>query len=95
MKLTEHQKKLWNSMINLIDAYIAGKINFGYLTPSLEGILDASEIKDKDLIERWYDFWIPMDLLNADKEILASNEYKTGLVKTMRDFLEEVIKEQA
>ncbi|WP_458250538.1 hypothetical protein [Geobacter anodireducens] len=27
----------------------------------LEGALDASEIKDYDLIDRWYDYWTPLE----------------------------------
>lgn len=70
MQFNEHQLKLWGSMIQLVDDYLENKITFEDLVPSLEGLLDASEIKDKDVIKEWYDFWTPLEVINAERKLI-------------------------
>lgn len=54
--MTNHQKQLWQNMIDLIENYINGTNNdFCDLVGRLEGALDASDIKNNELINRWYD----------------------------------------
>ena len=63
MKMTDHQKQLWQSMIDSIQQFINGETcDFYGLVGDLEGMLDASEIKNKELVERWYDFWTPLEI---------------------------------
>jgi hypothetical protein len=61
--MTDHQKRLWQSMADLIQNYLDGKNeDFFLLVGKLEGALDASDIKDDILINQWYDFWTPLEI---------------------------------
>lgn len=90
MKMNEHQQRLWASMISLIDSYLSGENQDFYgVVGNLEGALDASEIKNKQLINQWYDFWTPLEtrravegkLLNRDKAIEELKAMKSFLIK--------------
>ena len=87
MKFNEHQLSLWKSMIKLIDEYSENKVTFNYLVPSLEGLLDNSEIKDKDIINEWYDFWTPLEMINAETEMSVSDKEKEKATREMKKFL--------
>ena len=64
--MNDHQKRLWQSMIDLIDSYLAGTSqDFCSTIGKLEGALDASEIQDKSLINEWYEFWAPLEIRRA------------------------------
>ena len=64
--MNEHQQKLWQNMINLIQSYLDQETeDFSSVIGKLEGALDASEIKDTALINQWYDFWIPLEIRRA------------------------------
>ena len=53
-------------MISLIDSYLNNENqDFYEIVGKLEGALDASEIKDNDLINQWYDFWTPLEIRRA------------------------------
>lgn len=65
MQYTAHQKRLWSDMIESIAHYRKGEIPFSTLVAQLEGALDAGEYQDKDLILQWYNFWTPLEILNA------------------------------
>lgn len=93
--MTNHQKRLWQSMSNLIEAYINRKEdNFCSLVGQLEGALDASGIKDKALVDRWYDLWTPLEArraiegTNIDryKAIKELEEMKKFLLDEKRNF---------
>jgi hypothetical protein len=87
MEFNEHQINLWKSMIKLIDEYSENKVNFNYLVSSLEGLLDTSEIKDKDIIKEWYDFWTPLEMINAETEIIVSDKEKERVTQEMKKYL--------
>lgn len=64
--MSEYQQRLWQSMIDLIQSYIEGKTeDFYSIVGNLEGALDASEIKNNDLVKEWYDFWTPLEIRRA------------------------------
>ncbi len=64
--MNEHQQRLWQNMIGLIQAFLNGETGDFYGTVGeLEGALDASEIKDPSLINQWYDFWTPLEIRRA------------------------------
>ncbi len=88
MKMNEHQKRLWQSMIDLIQSYLDGETkDFYNIVGKLEGALDASEIKDNALINRWYDFWTPLETRRA---VEGNNVNKAKAVEeliNMKDFL--------
>lgn len=61
--MNEHQHRLWQSMIDLIDSYLIDENqDFYEIVGKLEGVLDASEIKDSNLINQWYDYWTPLEI---------------------------------
>ena len=62
MKMTDHQSRLWKNMIDEIQHYLDGETEDFYgLVGRLEGALDAADIKNDQLINQWYDFWIPLE----------------------------------
>ncbi len=75
-------------MIDLIQQYIYGDTkDFFKLVGQLEGALDASEIKDQELIENWYDFWTPLEIRRAVEGNEINQEKAIKELKKMRDFL--------
>lgn len=88
--MTDHQSKLWQSMIDEIQSYLDGATEDFYdLVGRLEGALDASEIQDKLLVNQWYDFWTPLEIRrsiegnNVDKKKVVNEliKMKTFLLK--------------
>lgn len=66
MKMTEHQRRLWQSMIGLIQEYLDGRTDdFCTLVGKLEGALEASELKNGEIINQWYEFWAPLEIRRA------------------------------
>ena len=66
MKMTNHQQRLWQSMIDLIQSYLNGQSSDFYsVVGKLEGALDASEIRDQTLVDQWYTFWTPLEIRRA------------------------------
>jgi len=64
--MNEHQIRLWINMIGLIESYLSCETEDFYgIVGQLEGALDACEIKDNDLINQWYDFWVPLEIRRA------------------------------
>ena len=68
MQLTEHDKKLWNAMAVLCDQFLNGEIDLQSLVSGLQGRLDAGDFRDKELRDRWYSFWLPLEIRNATGE---------------------------
>lgn len=88
MKMTEHQQRLWQTMIDLIQSYLEGKTEDFYgLVGKLEGALDASEIKDNTLINQWYDFWTPLEIRRAVEGNNVDKEKAIRELKNMKSFL--------
>lgn len=64
--MNEHQKRLCQKMIDLIQAYLNKETeDFYSIVGQLEGNLDASEIKDLAFINQWYDSWSPLEARRA------------------------------
>jgi hypothetical protein len=88
MKMNEHQHKLWESMIDLIDSYLDEENQDFYgIVGKLEGALDASEIKDNNLINQWYDFWTPLETRRAVEGNQPNKEMAVKELKAMKDFI--------
>lgn len=88
--MNDHQERLWQCMIDLIQDYIDNDaVDFYNLVGKLEGALDAADIKDAALVKQWYDFWTPLEIQRALKghSIEKSNvineliEFKNFLIK--------------
>jgi hypothetical protein len=67
MQFKEHQNRLWRAMINLIEDFRKGSIQYTNLVYGLESALDAGEFKDKGMVDQWYDYWTPLEILSATK----------------------------
>ena len=66
MSFNDHQKRLWQSMINVISQYLKrSNSDFHSLVGDIEGALDASELKDTELITKWYEYWGPLEEFRA------------------------------
>lgn len=78
-------------MLELIEAYRIDQIRYSVLVNGLEGILDASEIRDKDLIERWYDLWGPLEIRNALDGDKVSREEVAAELDAMDFFLRTLL----
>ncbi|HFD32193.1 MAG TPA: hypothetical protein ENJ28_05740 [Gammaproteobacteria bacterium] len=72
--MNEHQKRLLKQMINLINQYRKGQVKYSNFVGELEGALDAGEFKDNEMIEKWYDLWTNLEIMNA----LKGNEVRLG-----------------
>lgn len=86
--MDEYQQRLWQSMIDLIHSYLNGKTEDFYgVVGKLEGALDASELKDTDLINQWYDFWTPLETRRALEGNNINRAKALEELKSMQTFL--------
>lgn len=83
MLFNGHQSRLWGRMIQRIEDFRNGKLQYSELVHELEGMLDACEFKDNNLIEQWYQYWIPLEILYAtmgnNVTIDDANKYLTDM----------------
>jgi hypothetical protein len=80
-------------MLEFIQEYLDGETDdFCSVVGKLEGALDAAEIKDKAIINEWYEKWIPLETRRAVK----GNDVKKGdamdELSAMKTFLLSKIK---
>ena len=88
--MNEHQYLLWRSMVILIDRYLNNETQDFYgIVGKLEGALDASEIKDKKLVEEWYDFWTPLETRRA---IQGKEINRTEVLEELREMKSFLLK---
>lgn len=86
--MTGHQKRLWQSMIDLIQRYLNEETDDFYdLVGKLEGALDAADIKDKELVSKWYDFWTPLETRRAAQGNNIDKEKAIKELNMMKGFL--------
>lgn len=86
--MTDHQRQLWQSMIDQIQNYLDGKTEDFYgLVGNLEGALDASAITDDQLINRWYDFWTPLEIRRSIEGNNIDKQKGIQELKNMKNFL--------
>lgn len=82
-------------MLEMIESYRDGAISFPRLVGELQGALDAGEFQDAALVERFYDFWQPLEITNAVKGKNATDDEVARDVEAMQNFLlEHLITEQ-
>jgi len=81
-------------MIRTIEDFHYGKIQYSTLVYGLEGDLDAAEFKNKTLIEQWYDYWTPLEILLATKgddvTINDTNKYLSVMEMFLRNMSLEI-----
>jgi hypothetical protein len=67
MQTNEHQNRLLCDMINVIEDFRRGEIQYSNVVGGLEGSLYAGEFQNEDFVRQWYDYWTPLEILNATK----------------------------
>ena len=75
-------------MIDLIESYLNNETQDFYgIVGKLEGALDASEIKDNDLIHQWHDFWTPLETRRAVEGKEVNRTKAVQELAAMKEFL--------
>ncbi len=90
MQFNEHQLRLWGSMLKSIASFREGKIQHYDFVGALEGALDAGGFQDKRLIEQWYDYWTPLEILRAQKGNKTTIEDANKYISDMESFLRSI-----
>lgn len=90
MQFNEHQSRLWSRMLKYIEDFRKGNLQYFDLVGELEGALYAGEFKDEELIKQWYDYWGPLEILNATKGNSVTLEDADKYLSAMEMFLKEV-----
>jgi hypothetical protein len=67
MLFNKLQSKLWYNMIRTIEDFYMGKIQYSNLVYGLESDLDTGEFNNKSLVDQWYDYWTPLEIIYATK----------------------------
>ena len=89
--MNEHQKRLLKQMINLINQYRKGQVKYSNFVGELEGALDAGEFKDNEMIEKWYELWTNLEIMNALKGNEVRLEEVSNDIDEMESFLISLI----
>lgn len=88
MPLTEHQRRLFKHMIQLLDLYRRGDVKFSSLVGELEGALDAAELQ-ADLARQWYQIWTPLEITRAVRGEGVQFEHVAREIDALRSFIQE------
>ncbi len=91
IEMNDHQRRLWERMLKTIESYRDGAMSLPQLVGELEGALDAGDFRDDALVNRFYDFWGPLEITNAVKGDASYNEVAKD-VEAMQGFLLEQIR---
>ena len=87
MLFNAHQSKIWFSMIKSIADFRKGELRYFDLVYNLEGALDAGEFEDSNLLEEWYIFWTPLEILYAVKGNSVTAKDANKYIADMESFL--------
>lgn len=87
---SDHQRRLWQQMLQIIEDYLSKKILFSEMVGNLEGALDAGDFKDANIREKWYDLWTPLEISRATGEDSNGPDVQKNIFK-MKNFLEAVL----
>lgn len=91
--LSDHQSRLWQGMLQLVEEFQQGKLSYYEFVGKLESALDAGEFKDRDLIDRWYDVWTPLEIARAQMGNSVNFDSVGHYVSDMKNFLKTVLDE--
>lgn len=92
--LNDHQSRLWSGMLQLIEDFQQGNLRYCDFLDALEGALDAGEFRDRNLVEKWCEFWTPLEIVRAQRGNEVSVEEVKNYVFNMREYLRGVLSEQ-
>ena len=91
MKFNELQVSLWRHMLESINDYRQNRITFSNLVDSLENSLVAGDFpEDENLLIQWYDYWTPLEILNATKGDDVSIQEVDMYLSALQEFLEKI-----
>lgn len=63
--MTEHQIRIFTSMLQEIKRYSNSRMHFSKFVTTLEGMFEAAEIKDQNTIDNFYRYWTPLEITNG------------------------------
>lgn len=89
--LNEHQSRLLRNMLQLFEQFRQGNLNYYDFVGALEGALDAGEFRDKGFVEKWYDFWTPLESARAQRGNGVCAEDVEGYMSDMEVYLKSVL----
>ncbi|WP_162574052.1 hypothetical protein [Variovorax sp. PBL-H6] len=89
--LNEHQSRLLRKMLQLIEQFRQGKLEYYDFVGALEGTLDAGEFRDQGLVKRWYDLWTPLESMRAQQGNDVSARDVERYVSDMEAYLKNVL----
>lgn len=90
MKFNELQFSLWEHMLEFINDYRRNGITFSNLVGSLENSLIAGDFpEDENLLIQWYDYWTPLEILNATKGDEVTVQEVDAYLSALQIFLEK------
>ena len=87
--MNDYQRRLWTSMVSMLEDFKAGRIEFARMVGNLEGTLDAGEFHDKSLTDQWYDRWTDLETVNALERNNVRYEDVAEAVDAMLQFLND------
>ena len=76
-------------MLNSIEGFRKGELQYYDFVGELEGALDAGEFQDKELVNKWYDYWTPLEILRAQKGNNVSIKEVEEYLSEMESFLKK------
>lgn len=91
MPFNDHQKRLWQAMIDSIHDYRAGNLLLSQLIGYLEGSLDAGSYESAQIVAQWYDYWTPLEILFATKGDATNVEETLQYLDCMERYLYDVL----
>jgi hypothetical protein len=95
--MDEHQRRIWQTMIEEVDAYLGGEIPLEKLAVNLRGLVAASDLKAVKLEREWWEHFNPIDMeLELRTEAWApagsaSDEHLSEALATFRAWVLQVL----
>jgi hypothetical protein len=93
-QLTAHERKLWHEMALLCDRFLNREVDLKSLVTGLEGLLDAGDFREKELRDRWYSLWLPLEIRNATGELDWSADAASE-VEALRSYIYDAVRTDA
>ena len=78
-------------MLQSIADFRQEKLTYFDFVGALEGALYAGEFKDRDLIEKWYGFWTPLEIVRALKGNDVTRDDVENDLSALQQYLESII----
>jgi hypothetical protein len=61
-RVDEHQRRVWNRMVEALDAFTAGEMNLITLASQLRGLVGAADLHDTNLVSQFWDVFQEIDM---------------------------------